>query len=104
MRTMKRALALAATTIAVAGITFTGVAPANAAPAGTAAARGRDCTPYETGLRQHTIAADKYEALAKKEAAKAHPDRDKLRQYDAKIHDEKVLVNKFRQEYEACMR
>ncbi|WP_327154961.1 hypothetical protein OHU45_12880 [Streptomyces tubercidicus] len=85
---MSRSLAVAVTSVAVAGIAFAGVAPASAAPVGAAAASSATCDDIQAAIRQHMIAADKYQALAKKEAGKAHPDRDKVAQYKAKADDE----------------
>ncbi|GFE22333.1 hypothetical protein YWIDRAFT_01231 [Streptomyces sp. SceaMP-e96] len=99
MRKMSRSLAVAVTSVAVAGIAFAGVAPASAAPVGTAAASSAKCDSIEKAIRQHTIAADKYQALAKKEAGKAHPDRDKVAQYKAKAKAELSAVDAYQVEY-----
>ncbi|AZS73909.1 hypothetical protein DDE74_25855 [Streptomyces lydicus] len=88
MRKMSRSLAVAVTSVAVAGIAFAGVAPASAAPVGAAAASSTMCDDIQAAIRQHLIAADKYQALAKKEAGKAHPDRDKVAEYKAKADGE----------------
>ncbi|MFF4700146.1 hypothetical protein [Streptomyces chattanoogensis] len=99
---MRRSLALAATTIAVAGITFTGVAPANAAPAKTAAASGRNCDGYLVKWKQHEAEADKYRALYHAEGNKAHPDRTKLAQYEAQVKQETYAADVLHAEYNKC--
>ncbi|MFF4700147.1 hypothetical protein [Streptomyces chattanoogensis] len=98
MHTMKRSLALAATTIAVAGITFAGVAPANAA------VQGRDCIKYMAEADKHETLGRKYLALVDLEKRKAHPDIRKIQQYAIMADDEYHGAQVFRKEYAACMR
>lgn len=88
MRKMSRSLAVAVTSVAVAGIAFAGVAPASAAPVGAAAWSRAKCIAVDKAIGQHKMAGHRYEELAKKEAGKAHPNMDKVRQYDAKASDE----------------
>ncbi|MFF4949465.1 hypothetical protein [Streptomyces chattanoogensis] len=96
---MRRSLALAATTVAVAGITFAGVAPANAAPARTTAASSAKCDSIRKAIRQHADAGYHYKELAKQEASKAHPDKDKVAVYNAKAKSEFAAVDAYQVQY-----
>ncbi|MFE1174768.1 hypothetical protein [Streptomyces sp. NPDC058773] len=93
---MGRSLAVAVTSVAVAGIAFAGVTPASAAPVGATAASSAKCDAIQKAIRQHMIAADKYQALAKK----AYPDRDKVAQYKAKANGELSAADAYKRELE----
>ncbi|MFG2135746.1 hypothetical protein [Streptomyces sp. NPDC048650] len=99
---MTRSLAAAVTTVAFAGITFAGVAPAGAAPVGAKASAAANCDKYLDKVRQHKLAAEKYHRLAAVEADKAHPNKDKVRQYEAKWRDELYAANAYETEYYKC--
>ncbi|MGW8551586.1 hypothetical protein [Streptomyces tubercidicus] len=80
---MNRSLAVAVTSVAVAAIAFAGVTPASAASWSRA-----KCIAVDKSIGQHKMAGHRYEELAKKEVRKAHPDMNKVRQYDAKASEE----------------
>ncbi|KPC66749.1 hypothetical protein ADL29_00665 [Streptomyces chattanoogensis] len=90
------------TTLAVAGITFAGVAPATAATAKTAAASSRNCDAYLLRWKQHENEADKYRTLYRAEARKAHPDPAKLRQYEELVKQEVRTADVHHAEYNKC--
>ncbi|MFE0381659.1 hypothetical protein ACFW1M_40285 [Streptomyces inhibens] len=96
---MSRSLAVAVTAVAVAGIAFAGVAPASAAPVGAAAASSAKCDDIRAAIRHHADAGSKYQALAKQEAGKAHPNRDKIAQYKAAAKAEFEAVDAYQVQY-----
>ncbi|AJT64668.3 hypothetical protein T261_2997 [Streptomyces lydicus] len=101
---MKRSLALAATTIAVAGITFAGVAPANAATATSAAAKGRNCDKPWQQWKIHETRAQEYMARYEYEAQQPHPNRAKLEEYGHRAEDEQGIADAFHSAYKKCQK
>ncbi|WP_085928428.1 hypothetical protein [Streptomyces platensis] len=103
MRGVSRSLALAFTTVAVAGITFAGVAPAGAVSAGAAAVSGRNCEKeYLAPARKAERQTDEYQLAIAKEQAKAHPDTAKIRRYDAMASESAHKAGVLREEYKRC--
>ncbi|MGP8299370.1 hypothetical protein ACTPOK_15915 [Streptomyces inhibens] len=96
---MSRSLAVAVTAVAVAGIAFAGVAPASAAPVGAAAASSAKCDDLRKAIRQHVDAGYRYQALAKQEAGKAHPNRDRIAQYKGKAKAEFSAADAYQVQY-----
>ncbi|WP_128508793.1 hypothetical protein [Streptomyces inhibens] len=98
MRKMSRSLAVAVTAVAVAGIAFAGVAPASAAPVGAAASSAK-CDDIRKVIRHHADAGYRYRALAKQEAGKAHPNRDRIAQYKAAAKAEFEAADAYQVQY-----
>ncbi|MGW2629633.1 hypothetical protein ACWC2K_09905 [Streptomyces chattanoogensis] len=99
---MKRSLGLAATAVAVAGITFAGVAPANAAAAKTAVASGRDCGKYQDRSYAHRHLAEDAKMDLARELAMPHPDPAKIFVYETTIKNETHAADVLLQDFEKC--